>query len=231
MLPLSKKISLLAAILSFTFTSFGQFSIGVKGGGNMSSWKVTTNTPLVAAGQVFNLGYQYGYVFNFGLNDYVSIQPELLFIQKGVKQQIIEDSFYGDGEFKFIRDLNLNYLELPLLAKLKLSDANGSTFFLTIGPSFGYALNGKTLTEWTEYEETETNRSESDSKQNFNQYSRFDMSASFGAGVSFPIGNGDLYLEVRYLMGLSNILKEENEVKYSNKGLGVIAGFMIPLKI
>ncbi len=73
-----------------------------------------------------------------------SIQPEILFVQKGFKVD-------AQGEFIFVEQLSLinthqeytvNYLEFPVLAKYELGSDN-FRFSFYAGPSIAFGLGGK----------------------------------------------------------------------------------------
>lgn len=85
--------------------------MGIKGGINLSNLYVD-NVDDENARVGFNAGF-YGQILS---NDFIAIQPELLFTTKGS-----ENEFDGiiDQTIKF----NLNYLEVPVLAVIKLGQA------------------------------------------------------------------------------------------------------------
>jgi len=137
--------SILIFIFLFSFTSsFGQNFIGAKAGVNLGTLNGDDN--ILTSSAKANLGLNFGAVFEIGLSDLISIQPELLFIQKGYRTDDSQEFLGITTSFK--SELNLNYFELPVLLKLKFGQPEKSNFFFTVGPSLGYAISGRTILEF-----------------------------------------------------------------------------------
>jgi hypothetical protein len=76
------------------------------------------------------IGFAVGAFAEFGLTDMVSLRPELVYTQKGTK--IDEDPVEVD--------VKLDYIQLPVLAKILLgAPTTGARFNLLIGPAFGFS--------------------------------------------------------------------------------------------
>ena len=205
---------------------FGQSAIGFKFGGHLgqfSGFEVFefggNNT------QEYNFGFQIGLIYEIAINDQISIQPELLYLQKGYKIKFeFMDSFSSEQE------VTINYLELPILAKMKFGDTESLNFFAIVGPSFGYALSGDgKFTEITNGETT-TDTEEIEFSEN-DEFERLDVSAAIGGGMSIPINLFNLFFEGRYLLGVSNLNDDEfDQTSINNRGISFVAGIMIPLK-
>ena len=102
---------------------------GVKAGANLSNLA----GDLTGKGQYDNrFGFHGGVMLNFGLaNDLVSIQPELLYSQKGFK--------YSDQAFGIYRNtgsVRYDYLDVPVLVRVKVSGV-----FFELGPQYSYLMN------------------------------------------------------------------------------------------
>lgn len=96
---------------------------GVKAGASL-----TNITGEDSDGLTNKFGFHGGLVANFGLNDMISIQPEVLYSMKGAK----EDG--GNGKF------NLGYIDVPVLVKV----ATGETgLFFEAGPQVGFLTSAK----------------------------------------------------------------------------------------
>ena len=157
----------------------------------------------------YNPGLQFGAVANFAVSELVSIQPELLFIQKGFKM--------GDSD-AYIKGKS-NYIEVPVLAKISFGSEQVKGF-VTGGPTAGYLVSGKSSIKFgdnevnTDYEfEDEDNRME--------------FGASFGVGLAYGLGAGALNLDVRYGFGLTNLYEvESGESKSKNRVLGVSVAYL-----
>ena len=95
---------------------------GLKGGINYS-----TLTADDTEGIESKIGLQAGALANFGLSDLISIQPEVLYSQKGAQ---VEDA----SDFK----LKLNYIDVPVLVKV-----NAGGLFFEAGPQLGILASAK----------------------------------------------------------------------------------------
>lgn len=172
-------------------------------------------------------GTQFGVVANFGINEMFSIQPELLYSQKGLKA---EESDY-DMSLKI--EHKKNYLEIPVLAKLSFGSEDFQGF-VTAGPYLGYWMSGKVKAEFMgrkiedDYEFTK-NYDEDDYKEN-----RLDLGASIGIGAAYRVGPGSLNLDVRYGYGFSDDTKykdgrPDGAFKSSNRVIGVSLAYLFSL--
>ena len=127
-------------------------------------------------------------------------QPELHWMQKGYK---IDDAG-SQGEITS----TLNYLEIPLLARINF----GGTLklFAFAGPSFGYLLDGT-------YEDV---NGELDATEYLEEV---EYSGHIGVGV----GIGTFELDLRYIAGLTDIADSPSlsEVKNSSYGAGITLKF------
>lgn len=205
--------------------TYGQNAFGGKIGIQLATWD--GDEEIIGDNLESILGFQLGAFFEIGITETFSIQPEFLFIQKGVKSSI-EETIFGET-IKAEDAISLNYVEVPVLAKIDILKGEGTQFFIVAGPSFGYALSGKQKSKLTASGTTETSTDDIEFGDD-DGFARFDISAALGAGVSIPAGPGRFILDARYLFGLSNLFDEDDEdFKVKNRGFGLTAGFAIPL--
>lgn len=108
---------------------------GVKAGANLSN----------LAGDVVNqdqfknrFGFHGGVMVNFGLGDIVSIQPEVLYSQKGFK--------FGDQQFTLLGNtvrntgnVRYDYIDVPVLVRVRAAG-----LFFEVGPQYSYLMNVST---------------------------------------------------------------------------------------
>jgi hypothetical protein len=211
------------ALLLLGFQATAQVS--VKAGVNIAS--LSSNAEYEDVEEVKNtsvIGAQAGLTFDLGLSDLFTIQPELLWIQKGGK---VAYAFNEDN--KFSSRTYYNYVEVPVLAKLKFFNENGKGLYVVAGPYAGLAISGKTKTSLTllgnTTTDTETIEFDNDDADVRNR--RLDWGASFGAGLKF----GNVYLDARYNLGINNLLDSDtnnnNDDKpyLRNRGIGVVLGY------
>lgn len=179
-----------------------------------------------AEGQKAKMGLVVGAGFNLPvIEDFLSVQPEFLYIQKGTAYEA-DLPVVGNVKSR----ITVNYLEVPLLAKISFgSDAVKA--YVNAGPSLGFGLGGKLETEiGNEDDEAELTFGNGDD-DDFNN--RFDLGAQFGGGIGFQAGPGDLLLDVRYGLGLSNLNKTEDgmtkeEAKSKHRVIALTIGYAIP---
>jgi len=177
-------------------------------------------------------GIQVGALANFYINEVLSIQPEILYIQKGSKAMYKEEEsfpefkYYGEGEV----ELKTNYIEVPVLAKANFGTGNFN-FFFTAGPTVGYWLSGiekadfkATYTDGIDtYEESE---SSSDDVEFDDDTKRFEVGASIGLGLGYKLGTGALNFDVRYGLGLTDIYTTEGDEQAKNRVIGVSLAYI-----
>jgi hypothetical protein len=168
-------------------------SIGLRAGVNISKQEFKQGGLTVEPKSKF--GLDLAVVADIPLGDVVSIGPELHWLQKGY---VIED--IGGP----IEDLSatFNYLELPLLIKFNFGET--AKFFVMGGPSVGYLLSGK----------IDNNGTEEDPDWDF--INRLELGAHLGAGI----GLGPIVIDVRYLLGISNLSKDIPDAEVHNTGFG-----------
>ena len=196
------------------------FFMGLKAGIGFSSWSnVEVEAP---AKKVQKLGFQGGLVAKAGFNPYLALQMELLFAQKGMKVSVTESGITAKVW------TNVNYLEIPLLLKASIP-LDPFFIYANVGPSFGIGLSAKLATD-PDLGLNQTIKFEEGGLQ------RFDFGVLFGAGVGVKLGNGELFLDLRYTLGISDINNASAEAKAksdyeknSNRNFGIAVGYLFKL--
>lgn len=121
----------------------------------------------------------------------VSLQPEILFLQKGAR--------LIDSEYDFEARFNFNYLEMPVLLKIDLylegAAAVPSLFF---GPFFGFINQASIVMIDPNSVEKEDIKTDVE---------KAEYGVTFGLAICQRWGPGFLSIDARYDLGLSNILK------------------------
>ncbi len=133
-LLLSAAVALLAAAAAPSAHAQG-LRFGVKAGANLSNLA----GDLVNQDQYKNRwGFQGGVMLNFGLGDILSIQPEVLYSQKGFKyadQQVTSPI----GTFRNTGSVRYDYLDVPVLVRVRAAGV-----FFEVGPQYSYLMNVST---------------------------------------------------------------------------------------
>ena len=191
--------------LLFTIPTYAQLSFGLKGGVNVAEFSLKDQGATIPQSSIN--GFTFGAVLEVGITDNIFIQPEAVFIQKGSELNTSITNL----------ETNVNYLDIPVLLKIKLINTKLLDINLMGGPSFGLALNGEETTAGGQTVDI-----------NFggeNGLKRFDLGINAGAGVGVNLGSIGVFGDVRYLFGVSNISENANrEIK--NKGLNLSVGLM-----
>ena len=158
-------------------------TFGIKGGINFSNLYAKD-----AADNKMLTGFNLGLFAKLPINKTFAIQPELYYTTKGA--QTTYNSTFVNGTFKY----NFNYLELPLLFVVNITD----NFNLHAGPYVSYMLNGKVKNK------SNVGSVDFDEKINTEDYNKFDAGIAAGAGVDL----GAVSLGARYTYGLTKVGKE-----------------------
>ena len=99
---------------------------GVKAGPSYTKFRGVDPAQLSSASNAYRLGFHAGVLAEVKVTDTFSVQPELLYSQKGAKNKLVSE----------IYDV-FSYLDLPIMVKARLGETG---FFLEGGPQFGYLL-------------------------------------------------------------------------------------------
>lgn len=196
-----KKIALLfMAVLTFSFAQ-GQAKFGLKGGINYSNLSGDLTTEDVNDSKIGFLG---GVTANFPLSsdNFVSIQPELLYSQKGYQYRDDEVNI-GGALYKYKGKRNFNYLDLPVLLRI---NAGGLVF--EGGPQVSYLLR---ITDQTE---RELNGSDDKTWRRVGKDDLAELEIGYVAGIGYQMPAG-LGLGLRY-NGSINALAKDNSDELAN---------------
>ena len=99
---------------------------GVKAGPSYTKFRGVDPAQLSSASNAYRLGFHAGVLAEVKVTDTFSVQPELLYSQKGAKNKLVSEVY----------DV-FSYLDLPIMVKARLGETG---FFLEGGPQFGYLL-------------------------------------------------------------------------------------------
>ena len=95
-----------------------------------------------------------------------------------------------------------------------------------VGPSFAYATSGEisSTSSLSGITQELVESFEFDSNPNFQ---RAEFSLAFGLGLNIPTNVGQLFIDARYLLGLTDLDKGSAETK--NRGIGIGIGYLFSL--
>ena len=171
-----KLLFVLSALLISTGVFAQSFEWGAKSGLNLST---VTNTD----GAKMRPGLHIGVFGEYGINDFLGIQGELLYSMMGTKGATM------GGAIEITPTYKTDYVVLPILAKVYLTEK----FSLDIGPQFGYMVSAKL-------------KLSDGSNPGYDLYknidNKFDLSVGMGLSYKLPYNIG---VSARYNLGLTEI--------------------------
>jgi hypothetical protein len=178
------------------------------------------------ANQKSNMGFIGGLGLSFPItsDNFVAVQPEILYTQKGFKAN------YSNVNNARI---NYNYLEVPLLLKVNFGE-EAFRAFVNAGPSFGYAMGGRMRGDNQDMKiKFGTNANTNDMMYlNPDNVNRLDIGIQFGVGAGIAAGPGDVTLEARYGIGLTDFNNisgaPDSANKSKNRVIALMLGYAIP---
>ncbi len=196
---LSKRFSVVAlALLLVSLLASPGFSgikLGVKGGFSLAD--LTFKPELTDSPLTSKAGAVGGISLNVGIASFFSLQPEVLYVQKGTKGSDTVEGVEITGKYE------LDYVEVPLLLNFSFAK-EGSSFVPSIfaGPYAGFNARAKIKV---------TEAGESYSEDFKDEVKDTDFGLTFGIGLGKKIGSGKITIDVRYDLGLTNIAEGMSE--------------------
>ncbi|MDH4091282.1 MAG: PorT family protein [Cyclobacteriaceae bacterium] len=194
-----KRLSLLFLMSMAATTLYSQITFTPKAGASMSHMSLPSDFADPGEDYTSKIGLIVGVAVEIPLmGELLSVQPELLFHQKGFKYKW--ESAGEMEEYKY----TLNYIELPILAKVKFGK-----FYAVAGPSFGYGIGGKWEGKYTYSGGSESysgkvkfgeRPSNSNSDDDYFD-NALDICIQVGAGIKVSV----VVIELRYGFGVTNV--------------------------
>jgi len=222
-----KKIThLLVVLLIFTFGSTSaQVHFGIKAGVSFSDAQTDVMIDAFNEAPGNFTSFVVGGVAEIPIHNNISFQPELLYMQKGftIDEGTSFDIFGMNVPIGARATTAINYLEVPLLAKVKLGAGNAKVYGIA-GPSIGYATSASIQSQATLL--ISFNLPEVDLDLSDNMYNRTDISGILGAGAEYSTLTGKLFTDIRYQHSFSNIIDSPIEnISVSNRGFQWTVGY------
>lgn len=209
-----KKISVLLSVLfalSMVLPANAQINLGVLGGLNLA--KINVDPPMEEIELSNRIGIGIGVVLDTSISKNFKLRVEPMYLQKGVEFETDEAPGGVNYQFKSA------YLEIPVMIKYTF-DAKKIKPYLIAGPTIGFCLSAKKNISW------DSQHRDIDIKEGTESV---DIGLGFGAGLNVPIGSNSIFLEARYVFGLTNVNEEPTDPEVKNKGIQIFAGYMFPL--
>ena len=159
---------------------------GLKFGLSLANWSGEVITDQFSS----RTGFAAGAYFGIGISGGFSLQPEILYVQKGtqIKENEVRVVFRAD------------YLEIPILAKYAFALSPQARVFVFAGPALAIKVSGKLFVETDEFSDSEE----------LEDLKSTDFGLTFGGGLELPFGALRLSADIRYTLGLSKIYEDED---------------------
>ena len=223
------KLTVLAFMLLTAFITNAQVSIGVKGGVSFNNVHATQALDNVLPNLSSVDAFSYGLVSEIEINENFAIQPELVYNKKGFGYKLGTDvDLFGiNVPLGVTAETQINYLDVPLLAKYKFS-GEGISAYVTAGPTIGYAVDGQLVTRANAL--IDFNLSQTPINLEAINFQRLEVSGTVGAGLELKTTMGKVFVDGRYNHGFTQLydIPLVNE-RLSNRGFSLQAGVMFPI--
>jgi hypothetical protein len=177
-------IIILIGLLSITNLQAQERGFGIKGGA--AGYQLTSDIGGNSATSDRKIGIEAGIFGEFPINRLLSIQPEVVLVQKGGEET---SQSFGNSS------LTLNYVDVPLLLKINAPVDGNLQPFIFGGPYAGYLIEATTNSEGESQDLTE-----------------FLNEIHYGLKVGVGINIGPIMLDARYDMGIANLYKEDESL-------------------
>jgi hypothetical protein len=204
----TKGIIFLGALLIISIITNAQVKFGIKEGINIST---QSELGMLWDNNDIKTGFTLGATFDYRFHTVLSLQTELNYKTTGLAYEMKESSNSKDVNTKY------DYYNIPLLLKARFSEQLGLGETWTVsfygGPYYSYLRAAESkikengVTTVTDYED-------------FSNSS--DYGLIFGGEVAKIFNKGELFFDLRYEMGLNDVL-ENDDIK--NKVIGIGLGY------
>ena len=162
-----------------------------------------------------------------GLTDWLAVQPELQYVQKGATlDATIRSTDPQTDEVEPLAEVDqtarLNYLQLPVLARLRVPGLGSFQPSVVVGPSFGVTLESETETDV----DSRVDGLEDDHVTVDTDTPKTEWGAVVGGAVAYQLSSGQaVTLDVRYNAGVTDVSPEEADLSIQNEVISVGIGY------
>jgi hypothetical protein len=152
----------------------------------------------------YKSGLLAGAFLTYSIRDTYGFTLKVLYSQKGASAEV------GDETVK----TQLNYIEIPILARIFFNREGTVRPNVFLGPSLGFLTGAKGKSGSEDYEDFDNYK---------DIYNTFDLGLSAGLGLNIKVG-GEMYfiVDARYTYGLTDISKGGSDV--NNQAVAISAG-------
>ncbi|WP_051718445.1 porin family protein [Hymenobacter sp. IS2118] len=207
---MKKSAFLIGALFATTAVSSAQAQdvrFGLRAGANYSNLSGNIKNENTYNNKIGFLG---GVMVNIPVvENFFSVQPEILYSQKGFDNKPTEFTTVLGAKQKREGSVNYNYLDVPVLLKI-----NAGGFIVEAGPQYSYLLgsNNETKTTTTPALGGAPSTTQANDKNDVSGLNRNEL--GYLAGVGYQANNG-LSLSLRYTGALSDFVKSDDNTYFN----------------
>ena len=129
----------------------------------------------------------------------LGLEIDVMYLPKGIRYKGNDSGVEFDGKF------HLNQISVPVLLKFNLP-VSGINPYLLGGGEIGYIASAKI--NYTATDGVDTESGEEDIKEDL---ATIDYGLVFGGGIGIPLGGMNVFVELRYHLGIANLVKDPME--------------------
>jgi hypothetical protein len=213
-----KKAIFLAVALAAVSSTYAQESrFGIRAGLNLASIEVDEKG---APAYDNTIGFHVGIIADIGINELFYFQPGLLFSAKGAEYS--NESYTSSGiRTEYELTASAYYLEIPLMASVKMDINESLALRLNAGPYIGFGITGTIEEEFKVPMYPQYNESDSENVFKKGGFKRLDFGIAFGSGLEFQ----NFYIGVNYGIGLNDVSDGYTNADIYNRCLGITLGY------
>ena len=191
----------------------GQFSFGLTAGANLARFDTDGGASDLEYGSLTRMGG--GLVLSLGLSRVMGLDLDLLYMQKGLSSEVGYDD--GGAYYNFENEMKLAYAVVAPMLKIGGGRDGVAPYFLA-GGELGYLLDAQTVEESWMVNPDNTVTNEYDIKDQLEEVA---LGLVFGGGIDIPTGGATVFVEGRYVLGLSNIWPSDYQTMGDQKSRDV----------
>ena len=187
-------LTLCCFLLLFQSALSAQISLGARAGYNGSIVNVFADDPNETITSNYRYSFNYALLVNIGLGKFLSLQPEVSYIEKGAIFELpdidIPIPFFDLPDVYF----DVQYIEIPVLLKFKVGEGMASAF-AELGPTLAIGLdNGLQILNFT-----------NPIPFGENDLRRADIGATGGIGIQVNSDYGSVFIHGRYAYSFTDL--------------------------
>jgi TolB-like protein len=180
--------------------------IGIKAGGSFFLSKTDLfsgeDIPTINSESKKNISLSnFGLYFNYLINDYVSIQPEVVYNKRlnNYKCEVEGDASHDDGLYG--RDVKFTYISIPVNIKLNIINTKSIKPYILIGPSISVLVSKEIRETYPRY----------DVNWIIEKMDKIEPEMTIGLGIDKLIGNKKIFINSIYSISLKNTSADVKE--------------------